>query len=182
MLRECVRLSYEKQRVVVFIEPIALYMTKDLVEKGDNQWLFKYPDDDKTLGLGELGISGDANDVVILSYGNGYYLSRKAQHILQKQHDINCKVIDLRWLAPLNETAIIKQVKLAKQVVIVDECRKTGSISEALTSLLVENLKPLPRIDRITGCDTFIPLGHAWQTVLPSVQDIITTITREQHG
>ena len=30
MLRTCMRLAYEEGRVVVFLEPIALYMTKDL--------------------------------------------------------------------------------------------------------------------------------------------------------
>ena len=35
MLRECVRLAREEQRVVVFIEPIALYPMRDLHEAGD---------------------------------------------------------------------------------------------------------------------------------------------------
>src|SRR3546814_2769381 len=38
MLRECVRLAREEQRVVVFVEPIALYMTRDLHEEGDGLW------------------------------------------------------------------------------------------------------------------------------------------------
>ena len=42
MLRSCVQLAREQQRVVVFIEPIALYMKKDLLEEGDNLWSFDY--------------------------------------------------------------------------------------------------------------------------------------------
>src|SRR3546814_4137308 len=38
MLRECVRLAREEQRVVVFVKPIALYMTRDLHEEGDGLW------------------------------------------------------------------------------------------------------------------------------------------------
>src|SRR3546814_4012936 len=38
MLRECVRLARKEQRVVVFVEPIALYMTRDLHEEGDGLW------------------------------------------------------------------------------------------------------------------------------------------------
>ena len=35
MLRECVRLAREEQRLVVFLEPIALYPMRDLHEAGD---------------------------------------------------------------------------------------------------------------------------------------------------
>src|SRR5919205_434290 len=77
MLRECVRLALEEQRVIVFVEPIALYMTRDLHEEG--------------------------TDLAIVSYANGYYLSRQAEKVLAESHGLDCRVIDLRWLAPLNE-------------------------------------------------------------------------------
>ena len=40
-------------RVTVFLEPIALYITKDLHEAGDGQWLFPYPPQDEAMPLGE---------------------------------------------------------------------------------------------------------------------------------
>lgn len=39
MLRECVRMAHEDGRVVVFVEPIALYHTTDLAVPGDNGWV-----------------------------------------------------------------------------------------------------------------------------------------------
>jgi 2-oxoisovalerate dehydrogenase E1 component len=42
MLRECVRLAHEDGRVIVFVEPIALYHTTDLVEAGDGGWTANY--------------------------------------------------------------------------------------------------------------------------------------------
>ena len=42
MLRECVRLAREEQRVIVFLEPIALYMTRDLHVEKDGLWTFPY--------------------------------------------------------------------------------------------------------------------------------------------
>jgi len=173
MLRRCVELAQYERRVVVFLEPIALYMTKDLHQKGDNAWLFNYPEPDETIALGELGVYGTSDELTIITYANGYYLSRQAAKILNDEYDIAIKIIDLRWLAPLNEADIIKQVKNCKNILIVDECRKTGSISEALVTLLLENLKTLPKIKRITGDDTFIPLGEAWKYVLPSKETII---------
>ena len=39
MLRECVRLAREEQRLVVFVEPIALYPMRDLLAEKDGGWM-----------------------------------------------------------------------------------------------------------------------------------------------
>ena len=53
MLRTLTALAKVDGRVSVFLEPIALYMTKDLYEAGDGQWLTGYPAPDQALVLGE---------------------------------------------------------------------------------------------------------------------------------
>ncbi|UAA39164.1 MFS transporter [Paraneptunicella aestuarii] len=180
MLRECVRLAREEQRVVVFIEPIALYMTKDLLEEGDGLWTFPYVEPAKAtpIKIGEIGVHGDGKDLAIVTYGNGNYLSRQVQNDLAQQ-GIKARVIDLRWLAPLNEEAILAAVADCQHILIVDECRKTGSISEALFTLLAENnhklLANMAEIGRICAEDSFIPLGSASYTVLPSRDGILQT-------
>lgn len=177
MLRTCARLAQEQQRIIAFIEPIALYMTKDLHQTGDNEWLFEYPDLKETIELDELGVYGKKTaELAIVTYGNGYYLSRQAAKILADKYNLAIKIIDLRWLAPLPEKALLQELKNSKKVLIVDECRKTGSLSEALVTLLVEKLQSLPVIKRVTGQDSFIPLGDAWQYVLPSKEDIVKAV------
>ena len=42
MLRESVRMAHEDGKVVVFVEPIALYHTTDLVEANDGAWTAPY--------------------------------------------------------------------------------------------------------------------------------------------
>ncbi|HHF7367212.1 TPA: dehydrogenase E1 component subunit alpha/beta [Legionella bozemanae] len=175
MLRTCMRLAYEEGRVVVFLEPIALYMTKDLHVPGDNGWLFNYPAPDATIAPGEVGIFGDGA-TVILTYANGYYLSRQAAAVLQEEHNISVKIVDLRWLSPLPVKAILKEVAKAKQVLIVDEGRQSGSVSEGLMTLLLEEASSRLKIKRITGKDCFIPLGNAWQYLLPSKESIIEAV------
>ncbi len=167
MLRTCMRLAYEEGRVVVFLEPIALYMTKDLYSPGDNGWLFEYPSPDEMISQGEVGVYGEG-DTVILTYANGYYLSRQAEKVLREVHNISVKIIDLRWLSPLPKDAILKEIAKAKRILIVDEGRQSGSISEGLMTLLMEEASPRLKIKRITGKDCFIPLGTAWQYLLPS--------------
>jgi 2-oxoisovalerate dehydrogenase E1 component len=181
MLRESVRLAQEEQRVVIFIEPIALYMKKDLHQEGDALWSFDYkqPSDAKPIKTGELGCFDKGKDLCIISYGNGYYLSRQAEKILAES-GIQCTVIDLRWLAPLNEKAIVAAIGDITNVLIVDECRKTGSISEAIVTLLIEHDVDYSsrKVERLTAHDSFIPLGLASFQVLPSCELIVEQAKR----
>lgn len=175
MLRTCLRLAHEEGRIVVFLEPIALYMTKDLHENGDNAWLFDYPSPEQTIEPGEVAIFGEG-DMVILTYANGYYLSRQAAKILQEQHAVSVKIVDLRWLSPLPAQAILREVSKAKRVLIVDEGRQSGSLSEGLMTMLMEHGPAGLPIRRLTGEDCFIPLGTAWQYLLPSRDSIIEAV------
>jgi 2-oxoisovalerate dehydrogenase E1 component len=174
MLRECVRLALEEQRVIVFVEPIALYMTRDLHEEGDALWTSTYaaPGEAKPIRLGEPGVHGDGSDLAIVSYANGFYLSRQAAKILGEQHGIDVRVIDLRWLAPLDEESLLDAVAGCGRVLIVDECRRTGSQSEALMALFAER-SPAVDCRRIAAEDSFIPLGRAATLTLPSRDSIV---------
>jgi 2-oxoisovalerate dehydrogenase E1 component len=180
MLRTSVRIAQEQQRVVIFIEPIALYMKKDLHQEGDNLWSFDYvpPEEAQPMALSSLGVYGEGKDLCIITYGNGYYLSRQAEQILADK-DMALKIIDLRWLAPLDEQAILAQIAEYQNILIVDECRRTGSISEALTTMIVEGKQHQftpPKIERITAEDCFIPLGTASYEVLPSCEQIVSKV------
>lgn len=182
MLRESVRVAQTYGRVVIFLEPIALYMTRDLHEQGDEGWASQYPSAHQSMSVGELGVSDAGNDPTfcIVTYGNGYYLSRQAADFLAEKHKVKLRVIDLRWLAPLNEAAILIACEGIEQVLIVDECRKTGSISEALFTLFVESNQQPKQLARITAEDSFIPLADAANLVLPSKQSIIDKVLSMQ--
>jgi 2-oxoisovalerate dehydrogenase E1 component len=174
MLRECVRLAREEQRVVVFVEPIALYSARDLHEAKDGLMTAHYPAPGAgEIRLGQVGVEGDGRDVAIVTYGNGAFLSRQAAKLLADKHGISVRIIDLRWLNPLNEKAIIEAASDCASVLIVDECRHTGSQSEALMALFAEQGPAGRETVRITADDSFIPLGRAATVTLPSRDDII---------
>jgi 2-oxoisovalerate dehydrogenase E1 component len=85
MLRECVRLAHEEQRVVIFVEPIALYMMRDLHSEGDGLWTSVYEAPGVCeIRVGEIGVHGEGTDLAIVTYGNGVYLSLQAQKLLAK--------------------------------------------------------------------------------------------------
>lgn len=174
MLREAVRLAREEQRVVVFLEPIALYPMRDLHEVGDAGWVNSYPAPDRRIALGEVGIVGDGTDLAIISYANGYFLSTQASKVL-KENDINARLIDMRWLAPMPIDTLLDATKDCKNVLIVDECRSTGSQSEGLMAMFSE--AGHTRIARVTAQDSFIATGPAYAATLPSTAEIIAAAT-----
>ncbi len=168
MLREAVRLAREEQRVVVFVEPIALYPMRDQHVEKDGGWLCQYPAPDRRIPLGEVGVEGDG-PLAILTYGNGRFLSTQAKATLSAM-GIETRVIDMRWLAPLPVEGILRALDGAKAVLIVDECRETGSQSEALMALMAEQCD-VP-FARLAAADSFIATGPAYAATMPSAQSI----------
>ncbi len=172
MLRGSIATARSQGRVVAFLEPIALYHQKDLHEEGDGGWLFDYPLPGEICLPGEIGIEGEG-DVVLVSYANGFRMSLQARRILREAHGIESKVVDLRWLNPLPFEALEAAVDGAKQVLVVDECRRTGGgIAEAVVSHLAESGFD-GRVRSLRAPDTFVPLGPAAHAVLIQTPDIV---------
>ncbi|MGB5069042.1 MAG: thiamine pyrophosphate-dependent enzyme, partial [Albidovulum sp.] len=169
MLRECVRLAREEQRVVVFLEPIALYPMRDLHSDKDGGWMRHYPARNETIPLGEVGVQGEGTDLAIVTYGNGFYLSCQAEKRLAEE-GIKARVIDLRWLSPLPEDALVDAVRGAARILIVDETRRSGGIAEALMALFSERTAVPHR--RLTAHDSFIATGPAYGATMPSADSI----------
>ncbi|MAS07543.1 MAG: MFS transporter [Ahrensia sp.] len=176
MLRECVRLAREEQRVVVFVEPIALYPMRDLHGEKDGLWMRHYPAPDRRISLGEVAVEGHGDHLAILTYGNGCYLAHQAVETLIEEHGIESRIVDMRWLAPLPEKAILEAISGCRHVLIVDECRRTGSQSEALMALLAES--GAKSFARVTAEDSFIATGPAYAATLPSAKGIVEAAVR----
>lgn len=170
LLRECVRLARDEQRLVIFLEPIALYPMRDLHEAGDGGWLRQYPDPSQRIEYGAVTTHGDGTDLAIVSFANGLHLSLQAQKQLAAQ-GVAARVIDLHWLSPLPEDALVAALEGVGDVLIVDETRRTGGLAEALMALLTERTDV--RLARDVAQDSFIPTGPAYAATMPSVTSIL---------
>jgi 2-oxoisovalerate dehydrogenase E1 component len=169
MMRECVRLAREEQRLVVFLEPIALYPMRDLHADKDGGWMCLYPGPSEVIPLGEVGTHGAGDDLAIVTFGNGTYLSRQAEARLVAD-GVKARIIDTRWLSPLPSDALVAAVTGAKRILVVDETRRSGGVAEALMALFAERTDvPLARI---TAEDSFIATGPAYAATMPSADSI----------
>jgi 2-oxoisovalerate dehydrogenase E1 component len=176
MLRTCVAAAAVDGSVCVFLEPIALYHTRDLYDAGDNQWLGEYdaPADwaarHVPIGRGRVYSASDADDVTIITFGNGVRMSLRVAARLAAD-GVDVRVLDLRWLAPLPVADIIREASATGRVLIVDETRRSGGISEGVLAVLVD-AGYVGSARRVAAVDSFIPLGPAAEHVLVSEDQI----------
>ncbi len=172
MLRTLAATARELGRPTVFLEPIALYMTKDLHEDGDAAWLSTYPSPEEAMPVGEIGVypaEGDEH-ITIATFANGLFMSLRVAKRLEAE-GIRCRVVDLRWLNPLPIDALLPHAEATGFLLVVDECRGNSGIADAVVAGVAEGA-PSVRCHRVVGADTYIPLGAAANLVLVQEHDI----------
>ena len=165
MLRTCVAAAREDGRVCAFLEPIALYHTRDLHEPGDDGWLARYPaPGEHHVPLGRARVHGDGGDLTLVSFANGVPMSLRVAERL-RHRGVRARVLDLRWLAPLPVDDLLEAAEATGKVLVVDETRRSGGVSESVVTALVD-AGFTGRIGRVASEDSFIPLGAAAYHVL----------------
>jgi 2-oxoisovalerate dehydrogenase E1 component len=174
MLRTLAALAKVDGRVCAFLEPIALYMAKDLHDAGDGGWLTAYPEPDRALVLGEERVyDADAHDCVVFTFGNGVPMSLRAARAIEARHGWKVRVVDLRWLVPINEAAIARHAGGCARILVVDEGRRSAGVGEGIITAIVEAGLGDKPLRRVVGADTFTPLAGAAFLVIPSEEEII---------
>jgi 2-oxoisovalerate dehydrogenase E1 component len=169
LLRTCVAAAATDGTVSVFLEPIALYHSRDLHSPGDEGWLTV--DDGDHVPIGRARSHGPQTaDLTMISFGNGVPMSLRVAARLRHQ-GIDARVCDLRWLAPLPLEDVLVEAQLAGRVLVVDETRHDGGVGEGIVTGLVEHGFTGP-IGRVSSLDSFVPLGTAAQHVLLGEDDI----------
>ncbi|MGA5536494.1 thiamine pyrophosphate-dependent enzyme [Mycolicibacterium nivoides] len=168
MLHTCVAAAKTAGAVCVYLEPIALYHTKDLHADGDQEWLAPYPAEPVRIGAART--YGAGADLTILTFGNGLWMSLRVARRLE-QAGIAARVVDLRWLSPLPVEDMLREADATGRVLIVDETRRTGGVGEGVLAELIDH-GFTGSVQRVASADSFIPLGDAALQVLLSEDTI----------
>ncbi|WP_442930642.1 thiamine pyrophosphate-dependent enzyme [Micromonospora sp. NBC_00421] len=177
LLRTCLAAAVADGTVSVFLEPIALYHTRDLYEPGDGEWLGAYAEPaawaagHAPIGRARVYGVGSAEDLTIVTFGNGVRMSLRAASTLADE-GIGSRVVDLRWLAPLPVADLIREASATGRVLVVDETRRSGGVGEGILAALVD-AGYVGAARRVAAVDSFVPLGPAARQVLVS-EDAIT--------
>ncbi|HEX9040085.1 MAG TPA: thiamine pyrophosphate-dependent enzyme [Trebonia sp.] len=177
MLRTCLAAAAADGTVSVFLEPIALYHTRDLHQPGDEGWLSPYLGPERWADAHVPAGSGFAypgagfrDDITLVTFGNGVPMSLRVARRLAAD-GIGARVFDLRWLAPLPTAQILAEAERTGRVLVVDETRQSGGVSEGVITALADG-GFRGRIARVAAADSYVPLGDAASLVLVSEPEI----------
>jgi 2-oxoisovalerate dehydrogenase E1 component len=180
MLRTCVAAALSDGTVCAFLEPIALYHTRDLFAVGDGGWTAPYSAPDRWAAehvpIGEGRVVREGDDLLIVCWANGLKMSLQAARELATE-GVSCRVFDLRWLAPLPVEQVLAHAKQIDRVLVVDETRRSGGVGEGVVTGLVE-AGYRGAIERVAALDSFVPLGAAADLVLVSHDQIVDAARR----
>jgi pyruvate dehydrogenase E1 component beta subunit len=145
---------------VLFFEPKRIYRAA----KGE------VPEGDYTVPLGKAAVLREGADVTVLAWGAMLYEAIAAAEEAKKS-GVDCEVIDLRTLWPVDIEAIVASVGKTGRVVVVHEAPKTCGFGAELVALI--NEKAFLRLEappaRVCGFDTpfpyalemdYLPLAH----------------------
>jgi 2-oxoisovalerate dehydrogenase E1 component len=174
MLRTCVAAAKVDGTVSAFLEPIALYHARDLHDEGDGLWTGLPNASHVPLGSARTYLEG--RDLTIVTWANGLRMSLRVAKRLAER-GIFARVLDLRWLAPLPIADILREAEATGRVLVADETRRTGGVSEGVIAALVD-ADYRGRIARVASKDSFVPLGPAAELVLLSEEEIETAALR----
>jgi pyruvate dehydrogenase E1 component beta subunit len=151
---------------VLFFEPKRVYRAA----KGD------VPEGDFTVPLGQAAIVRPGKHVTVIAWGAMLYEAIAAADQAAEK-GIECEILDLRTLWPLDIDAVVESVHKTGRVVVVHEAPKTCGFGAELIALINEkaflHLEAPPV--RVTGFDTpfpytlemeYLPLAHR---ILPAI-------------
>ncbi|MBT8186125.1 MAG: pyruvate dehydrogenase complex E1 component subunit beta [Croceitalea sp.] len=154
---------------VIFMESEQMYGDKGEVPEGDF-----------TIPLGVAEIKREGSDVTIVSFGKIIKEAYKAADDLAKE-GINCEIIDLRTVRPMDYEAIIKSVKKTNRLVILEEAWPFGNVATEIIYHVQD--KAFDYLDapivKINTADTPAPYSPVllaeW---LPNAEDVIKGVKK----
>ena len=146
----------------VFIEHVRLYAGKTAVEETD-----------EPIELGKLRVAREGKDVTIATYSGMVKPSLDAAARLAAE-GIECEVLDLRTLAPLDREGICASVRKTGRLVVAHEAVKTAGAGAEIAQSAMEGAFDFLQapIQRVAARDLPIPTGKLQDLVFPNATDV----------
>ena len=154
---------------IIFMESEQMYGDKGEVPEGE----YVLP-----IGVGDIKRNGD--DVTIVSYGKIIKEAFKAADVLEKD-GIDCEIIDLRTIRPMDHNLILESVKKTNRLVVLEESWPFGNISTEITYQVQNKIFDYldAPIEKINTADTPAPFSPVLlEEWLPNFEDVIKAVKK----
>ena len=154
---------------VIFLEPKLIYRA----------FREDVPEEPYTVELGEAAIRREGEDLSVFTWGAMTRPTLEAAESVAED-GIDCEVVDLRTLSPMDTDTIVESFKKTGRAVIVHEAPKTGGLAGEITATIQEEAlyhQEAP-INRVTGFDVPYPLYALEDYYMPEdtrIEDAIRT-------
>jgi pyruvate dehydrogenase E1 component beta subunit len=136
------------------------------------------PDDDYVLPIGKSDIKRTGDDVTIITYQKGLEFSLQAAEELAKE-GIECEIIDLRWLRPLDLEPVFESFKKTNRAVVVEESLPMFNVGAEVAAQIHDvcfDWMDAP-VKRVAAMDIPLPYSREIElAALPSVEKIIAAV------
>lgn len=152
----------------VFIEHVRLYSIKGNVNEAD-----------EPIPLGKLSVVRPGNDVTIVTYSAMVRVCFDAANKLAEE-GIDCEVLDLRTLAPLDREGICASVRKTGRLVVAHEAVKTCGVGAEIAQTAMEGAFDYLQapIQRVASMDLPIPTGKLQDIVFPNINDVEAAVRK----
>ena len=154
---------------VIFMESEQMYGDKGEVPEGEY-----------TIPIGLADIKREGNDVTVVSFGKIIKEAYKAAELLSSE-GIDCEIIDLRTIRPMDHKTIINSVKKTNRLVILEEAWPFGNVSTEITFQVQSQAFDYldAPIEKINTADTPAPYSPVLlQEWLPSSNDVVNAVKK----
>ncbi|MFB6106035.1 MAG: alpha-ketoacid dehydrogenase subunit beta [Halobacteriaceae archaeon] len=143
---------------VVFLEPKLIYRS----------FRQEVPDGAYEVPIGEAAVRREGSDVSVFTWGAMTRPTMEAAENLAGE--IDCEVVDLRTMSPLDTDAIVDSFEKTGRAVVVHEAPRTAGLAGEITATIQEEslLYQEAPIERVTGWDTPVPLYALEDYYLPN--------------
>lgn len=152
---------------IVFLESEKMYGDKGEVPEGEY-----------LIPIGVADIKRKGKDVTIVSFGKIIKVAHAAAEELAKE-GIECEIIDLRTVRPIDYPAVVESIKKTNRCVVVEESWPLASISSEIAYHLQRyafDYLDAP-VMRVTQTDTPLPFSTSLIDVaLPNVDRVIKAV------
>ena len=154
---------------VIFMESEQMYGDKGEVPEGEF-----------TLPIGVADIKREGKDVTIVSFGKIIKVAYAAADSLVKE-GIECEIIDLRTIRPMDYESIFSSVKKTNRLVILEESWPFGNISTQITYQVQSQIFDYldAPVEKINTADTPAPYSPVllaeW---FPNMEDVIKAVKK----
>ncbi len=117
------------------------------------------PDGDSIVPLGQAAVKREGRHLTLVSYAAALYHCLEAAERLAKEDGIECEVVDLRTLLPLDKQTILGSLKKTNKLLVVHEDTRTGGLAGEIAAIIME--EAFEELDgpvmRVTSLDTPVP-------------------------